>query len=79
MRDDSFIQQALYRAAQEEISAAEIKSSPFCCYRPRLTLDGDKWIACFGENIQVGVVGIGDSPYEAEIAFNKAWYAKAKP
>lgn len=77
-RDDSYIQQQLHEAAVSENNAAQTKDSPFVIYRPRLTRDGDAWIACLGENIQEGVVGVGSSPHEASLAFNKAWYEKIK-
>ena len=31
----------------------------------KLTLDGNQWIALLGENLQEGLVGIGDTPTEA--------------
>ena len=45
-------------------------------YRPTLYVDGDKWCALLGENIQIGVVGFGASPDEAMRAFDKAWFEK---
>jgi len=51
---------------------------PSILYRPSLSLDGDKWIALYGENIQEGVVGIGDSPIAAMHAFDLAWCEKVK-
>lgn len=43
--------------------------------RPRLFIDGDQWCALYGENIQDGVAGFGDTPAKAlsdfDAAFNK--------
>lgn len=44
--------------------------------KPRMLIDGNKWCALYGENIQDGVAGFGDSPYEACMDFNTNWYAK---
>jgi hypothetical protein len=39
-------------------------------------IDGDKWCALYGENLQDGVAGFGDSPALAMADFNKNWSAK---
>ena len=52
---------------------------PSAIYKPRLSLDGNSWIAVLGENIQEGVVGVGDSPASAMNDFDNAWYKKQKP
>ena len=31
----------------------------------RISLDGDKWCASVGEDLQVGLAGFGDSPIDA--------------
>ena len=31
----------------------------------QISLDGDRWCALVGENVQVGVCGFGDTPLEA--------------
>ena len=49
---------------------------PSTVYRPRLSVDGDKWGALYGDDLQAGVVGFGDSPAEAMAAFDHAWCAK---
>ena len=49
---------------------------PSVLYRPTLYVDGDKWCALLGENLQTGVVGFGASPDEAMRAFDKAWFEK---
>lgn len=42
--------------------------------RVRLFRDGNQWCALYGENLQEGIVGFGDSPHQAVCAFNDAWY-----
>ncbi|TXH09867.1 MAG: hypothetical protein E6R04_06920 [Spirochaetes bacterium] len=52
--------------------------SPSVVYKPVLSRDGDKWVALYGEDLQVGVVGIGDSPALAMYDFNRAWGDRIK-
>jgi hypothetical protein len=49
---------------------------PAILYRPKLSIDGNQWCALYGDNLQEGVAGFGDSPGEAMIAFDKAWWTK---
>ena len=41
-----------------------------------LSLDGNQYCWLFGENLQVGIAGFGDTPYLAMLDFNKAFYDK---
>jgi len=47
--------------------------------RPRLSIDGDRWCALYGENPQDGVAGFGSSPDAAYRAFDTAWHASLCP
>jgi len=49
---------------------------PSAVYRPQLTLDGNSWIALYGDNLQVGCSGHGDSPDAAMWDFDKNWHKK---
>lgn len=49
---------------------------PSFLFRPKLSLDGDTWIALYGANLQEGVVGIGESPALAMWDFDKNWCQK---
>ena len=40
---------------------------------PRVFIDGNKWCVLYGENLQDGVAGFGDTPTLAVYAFNRAW------
>jgi hypothetical protein len=46
---------------------------PSYLFRPRLSIDGNQWCALYGDNLQDGVAGFGDSPSLAMEAFDKAW------
>ena len=47
--------------------------------RPRVFIDGNKWCVLYGENLQNGVAGFGDSPILAVYDFNKAWRKPLRP
>jgi len=62
--------------AKESIAmAASEAMRPCVLYRPKLSIDGDKWCALYGENLQDGVAGFGNSPAEAMHDFDAAWIA----
>lgn len=65
---------SVVRAHMDE--AVNEQYRPSVLYRPKIMLDGNKWIALYGDNIQDGVCGCGDSPDEAMRAFDSAWYAR---
>ena len=46
---------------------------PSVLYRPAIMKDGNAWIALLGEDLQVGVVGTGDTPEQAMADFDRAW------
>ena len=64
--------------AQIHASAADAAQEvmrPSAIYRPRVSIDGDKWCALYGDNLQDGVAGFGDSPAEAMADFDDRWRA----
>lgn len=65
-------------AAYYQRKAGEESARPSVLFAPALSLDGDKWCALYGENLQEGVAGFGDSPDEAMRAFDVAWTEKLK-
>ena len=46
---------------------------PSVLFKPRIFMDGNKWCCLYGDNLQEGVAGFGDSPNEAARAFDKEW------
>ena len=46
--------------------------------RPTLSIDGNQWCALYGDNLQDGVAGFGDSPDAAMREFDKAWHQNLK-
>ena len=51
-------------------------AEPSAIYKPSLHIDGNQWVALYGEDLQNGVAGFGDSPDLAMDDFNKNWYRK---
>lgn len=62
-----------YNAAYEHAARAKAMNTPSFMLRPSISLDGDKWCVLYGENIQDGVAGFGDTPEKAMSAFDLAW------
>jgi hypothetical protein len=46
--------------------------------KPSIQRDGNQWCVLYGDDLQVGIAGFGESPYIAIMAFNKAWYEEIK-
>lgn len=51
---------------------------PSAVYRPSISIDGNKWCALYGENLQDGVAGFGDSPAQAMQDFDRKWFDQMK-
>lgn len=66
-------------AGQAWQQAAAAYERPCVLWKPCLFIDGNQWCALFGENIQEGVVGFGDSPDAAMWAFDAAWRERLPP
>lgn len=59
-----------------QIDYEQERLRPSMRLRPSLSIDGNKWCALYGENLQDGVAGFGNSPAEAYEAFDRAWFKK---
>ena len=59
-------------------AAASEYERPSVLFRPRIYVDGDKWCALYGDDLQCGVAGFGDSPAEAMLDFDACWHTKLK-
>jgi len=67
-----------HQAAVEELERADFLRRPSVMLGVKPHLDGNKWCALYGVNLQEGVSGFGDSPDEAMKAFDEAWREKIK-
>lgn len=59
--------------AHEETAIAA--RAPHVLLRPKVFIDGNQWCALYGDNLQDGIAGFGNSPADAMAAFDVA-YAK---
>lgn len=57
----------------ERYEAAREARLPHRVHCPELSRDGNLWCALFGENLQEGVSGFGETPWKAMDAFDRAW------
>lgn len=48
--------------------------SPFVQLKPKLYIDGNQWCVLYGDNIQEGLVGFGDTPAKAVVDFDTNYF-----
>ena len=46
--------------------------------KPTVQKDGNQWCVLYGEDLQTGIAGFGDSPQKAILDFNRQWYKNLK-
>mgnify|MGYP003577421239 CR=1 FL=1 len=63
-----------FLAADADLATAQERSRPSILLRPALFVDGDRWCALYGANLQDGLAAFGRSPAEAFAAFDAAWF-----
>ena len=66
-------------AIQEIVAVSSHYQRPSVLYRPVLSADGNMWCALYGEDLQSGIAGFGDTPDAAMLAFDKAWFEDRTP
>ena len=70
---------AIEAAKQSAMEAAYEHMRPSVLYRPHLSADGTMWCALYGDNLQEGVAGFGETPAAAMAAFDTAWLSERTP
>ena len=70
------IQQAFVNAAQD---IAIANTRPSIVLKAGLSLDGNQWCALYGENLQEGLAGFGDTPEKAMLDFDRNYYHQPAP
>jgi hypothetical protein len=60
----------------EFLSAAYEQQRPSVLFRPALYPDGNMWCALYGEDLQNGCAGFGETPQKAMWDFDKNWNAQ---
>lgn len=63
-----------HHITQEIYSISNHMTAPHVLMRPSISIDGNQWCALYGDNIQDGVAGFGDTPEKAMAAFDVAWF-----
>ena len=49
---------------------------PSLLHALKLARDGNQWCALYGDDLEVGIAGFGDSPELAMLDFDREWYKK---
>ncbi len=47
--------------------------APHLIYGAVLSKDGNQWCWLYGDNLQDGIAGFGDTPEQAGVNFDRAW------
>ena len=68
--DISHVKQILL---QDFSIAAYEMQRPSVLYRPALSRDGNMWCALYGENLQEGIAGFGETAAAAMTEFDQNW------
>lgn len=65
--------------AQQALANIELENiRPSVLFKPKLKIDGNRWCAIYGDNLQDGIAGFGESPDQAMYDFDKCWREKIK-
>ena len=71
-------QDVLYSERQHEAKMQTlITEAEFALFKSvgaKLYKDGNQWCCLYGDNLQEGICGFGDTPHKAVIEFNSAFY-----
>jgi len=62
-----------WNAAAQAYDAEFQRARPFMLLKPRLYPDGDMWCALYGDDLQNGLAGFGETPELAAADFDKNW------
>lgn len=77
IRDAGISHYANMAAESIRVLASEYER-PSVIFKPRIFPDGNQWCCLYGENIQEGIVGWGETPAKAAYQFDAEWFrAKA--
>jgi hypothetical protein len=68
-----------WNAAQLACMAEEARMRPFFLMKPRLYPDGNQWCALYGDDLQSGLCGFGDTPEKAGLDFDRNFYGRPLP
>ena len=75
----SSIEHHVMMASEAWKCAAYEYERPSVLFKPTLSVDGDMWCALYGEDLQTGVCGFGETPDKAMYAFDLAFRNEKTP
>lgn len=70
---DQGVLNAQWNAAMQADLVERERARPFMLLRPSMFPDGNAWCALYGEDLQMGVAGFGDTPETAAADFDNNW------
>lgn len=73
MSDGYGVYEAQWQAATAAQMAEIERARPFMLLRPPVYPDGNMWCALYGDNLQEGVAGFGETPEKAAADFDNNW------
>jgi hypothetical protein len=62
-----------FNASIEANITEQARRAPHVLMRPVISIDGNMWCVLYGDNLQDGVAGFGDTPEAACADFDKNW------
>ena len=62
-----------FHSISDAVQSVAAAGRPSAIFRPRIYIDGNQWCVLYGENLQDGVAGFGDSPELAMHDFDVNW------
>ena len=68
-----YAEMTMHNAGSALCALQEAHTSPSAIYRPAISIDGNQWCALYGDDLQCGVAGFGDTPEQAMADFDKSW------
>lgn len=76
---EAHVQHQFLVAGEEQTIAAMEQQRPFVLLKPRMFPDGNQWCALYGDDLQEGVAGFGDTPASAAANFDLNWSTQKLP
>ena len=61
-------------SARSQTAQEQQEFNLFAMLKPSIQIDGNQYCVLYGEDLQSGIAGFGDSPHMAVMDFNAQWY-----
>jgi hypothetical protein len=70
------LQSAIAEEAQQNYWSTKQDLAIVESLKPTITKDGNQWCVLYGADLQEGIAGFGNTPYQAILDFNTAFHKK---